>query len=124
MKALKKLKPTVLLLTIISILSCNKGDHDIKQEHELVGVWQRSDFSEYFEYKLHFNSDKTGMRTSTKYYDDGKAISNAVSVNWSTIDNQLTLLIADEKYNILYSFNSEGQLILNSLTELPFNKLE
>ena len=121
---MRKLKMIFYFIFIATILSCNSDDNEINQTNELVGVWQRSDFSENFEYKLYLNSDYTGMITSSEYFDDGKAISNALTVTWSAIDNQLTLLIADEEINTPYSFNADGQLILRGLTDLPFNKLE
>ena len=117
MKTLKKLKKIIPFLIIISMISCNT-------DSKLIGVWQRNDFSENFEYKLHLNSNYTGMTTSADYFDDGKVLSSAEFVQWTMDNEQLSLVIGGEKITTPYSFNSDGQLILTGLTDIPFNKLE
>ena len=117
MKTLRKLKKIILFFIIVSMISCNT-------DYELIGVWQRNDFSENFEYKLHLNSNHTGMTTSADYFDDGKALSSAEFVQWTMDNKQLNLIIGGEKITTPYSFNSDGQLILTGLTDIPFNKLE
>jgi hypothetical protein len=133
MKKLKKLTLILSLIFIASILSCSDEDNEIIKNPDLVGVWQRSDFIEnpdfngYREnndYRLFLKSDDSSYLTHAISYDDGTAISFALGLEWSTQDNQLTLIIDGEETNTHYSFNSDGQLILSKLTNFPFNKLD
>lgn len=117
MKILNKTKKIIPFFIFVSIISCNTNN-------ELIGVWQRNDFSEDFEYKLHLKSNNTGMTTSADYYGDGKILSSAEFVQWTMDNKQLNLIIGGKKISTSYSFNTDGQLILNGLTEIPFNKLE
>lgn len=117
MKILKRLKIIIPFLVLILMISCEKNS-------KLVGVWIRNDASENFEYKLHLNSNQTGMTTSADYFDDGKALSSAEFVEWMADNEQLNLVIGGEKITTSYSFNSDGQLLLNDLSDIPFNKLE
>lgn len=117
MKTLKKLKKIIPFLIIVIMISCNK-------DSKLIGVWQRNDFNENFEYKLHLNSNHTGMTTSADYLNDEKVLSSAEFLQWNMDNQQLHLIIGGEKIITPYSFNTEGQLILTGLTDIPFNKLE
>lgn len=130
---MKNFRLILLFISLVSILSCS-DDNDINQNPELIGIWQRSDFIENpdfsifcknNDYKLYIYSDDISYRTHGITYSDGSAISVAQSFEWSTKDNQLTLdfLDGDAIYTTYY-FNSDGQLILSELTDLPFNKLE
>ncbi len=138
---MKNLKPRIILfITIACILSSCKDDvsnnnasQNSDENSELVGVWQRSDFikdpdfsnyNENNDYKLHFNTDNSSSLTHGIFYSDGKAISTANTFEWSTENNQLSIKFSDEEViNTPYSINEEGQLLLNGLTNLPFNKI-
>ena len=121
---MRGLKMIFYFILIATILSCNSDDDENNQTNGLVGVWQRSDVSDIFENKFIFNSDNSGYRTWFEGNSPTSAISNAETFNWSTNDNQLTLIILNEKINTPFSFNSEGQLILSTFSDIPFNKLE
>ena len=123
MKNLRIPKLIFYILFMTAILSCSKDD-EINQTSELVGVWQRSDVSENFENKFVFQSDNSGYRTWFEGNMPETAISALMTLKWSAIDNHLTIMVGDEEINTTYSINSNGQLILSNLTDLPFNKIE
>ena len=111
------MKKIITLLFLTSILFCSKDNNEAT--HVLVGEWQRSDFNTDFEYKLVFTDDFTGFRTQR----EGN-ISNAISYEWSTKGELLTIDFGDENIKTTYFINPEGLLILNHYTDMTFKKLK
>ena len=114
----------VILLTIVSTLfSCSSDtDDSLNETNALVGEWQRVDSNNSFENIFVFNADNSGIKISSETNDNATAISNAVSLEWSSSNNNL-LLIIDQEINTPYSFNAQGQLILSAITEIPFVRI-
>ena len=121
MKSLIKLS-LITLFFATTFLSCSSNDDSMTNTHELVGTWERTDSNANFEYQLIFHSDNSGIRISSEN-NGTTVISNAVDLEWSTLDNELTLVI-DEEIITTYAFDSEGQLYLNSVSDFPFIKLD
>ncbi|RKE98039.1 hypothetical protein [Ichthyenterobacterium magnum] len=106
------------LIILSSTLSCNNDD-DSESIHELVGTWQRVEFSDTFEEKFTFNSDNTGIH----FFHDG-SFTNTQTINWSTQENELyTTGENNIQINFTYIINSEGQLVLDSDSELTYNRI-
>lgn len=126
MKHIIALKAIIPFLILISVFSCEKNDDAsvIEPESELIGDWQRSDFSDHFEYKLNFHIDNIGMRTQREGNLNDNVISNAKSFDWSINNDVLTLDFDGEVTITPFSINADGQLILSGLTELHFNRID
>ncbi len=125
MKKLKIYKSVVLLFVLVSILSCNKDDdNESTLASDLIGEWQRSDFSEEFEYKLIF-ADNTGSKIeSEKDLEAGTEISSLIPFAWIANDDTLTIDFDGEIITTNFSINSSGHLLLSNFTDLYFIKLE
>ena len=121
MKSLIKLS-LITLFFATTFLSCSNDDSSIDNTHVLVGTWERTDSNANFEYKLIFNVDHSGIRISSEN-NGTTVISSAADLEWNTIDNELSLFINEEIITD-YNFDSEGQLYLNTLSDLPFIKLD
>ena len=126
MKNLRIYKSVVLFFVLISILSCNKDDdNESISTPDLIGEWQRSDFSDEFEYKLIFNADNTGSKIeSEKDLEAGTEISSLIPFTWIANDNTLNIDFDGEMITTNFSINSEGHLLLNDFTDLYFIKVE
>ena len=118
MKNIKFLKSVILFLIVTVVFSCSNDDND------LIGEWQRSDYSSEFEYKLILNSDNTGLRTQREGNLKGPVISNAKAFNWIVNGNILNIDFEGEIVTANYYINSKGQLHLTEITNLYFIKLE
>ena len=126
MKPYKSLKATVLFLAITTLLSCNNDEKNSNtdQAKNLIGVWQRSDFSEEYDYKLYFNTESNGYSTEFIAQPDGTAISNLRPFSWSSSETTLTLDYEDgATESTSFSINASGQLLASGLGNVPFNKL-
>ena len=126
MKPYKSLKATILFLAITTLLSCNNDEknNNTASAKELLGVWQRSDFSEEYDYKLYFNTESNGYSTEFIAQPDGTAISNLRPFSWSSSENTLTLDYEDgATESTSFSINASGQLLASGLGNVPFNKL-
>ncbi|WP_410004618.1 lipocalin family protein [Aequorivita nionensis] len=126
MKPYKSLKTTILFLAITTLLSCNNDEKNSNtdQAKNLIGVWQRSDFSEEYDYKLYFNTEGNGYSTEYIAQPDGTAISNLRPFSWSSSENTLTLDYDDGATDATpFSINAAGQLLASGLGNVPFNKL-
>ncbi|AFL80332.1 hypothetical protein Aeqsu_0828 [Aequorivita sublithincola DSM 14238] len=124
MKNLKIYKSVILILVLISIIACSKDDDNEILSNDLIGEWQRSDFSNEFEYKLIFNSDNTGYKIETEGdIAGGTAISSLVTFNWTTTDTILTMNFDGEIINTNFSINANDQLHLSDFTDLYFIKI-
>lgn len=129
MKNSRILRMIFYLIFITVISSCNSDDNEINQGEELLGVWRHGNPYELGgEYTLTFYADYSGFWGDMSYFpppDFEYGISGAASFTWSTADNPKILIIPDMKLNTPYSFNAEGQLILNNLRQgKPFDKIE
>lgn len=126
MKNLKIYRSVFLFFVLISILSCNKDDdNELNPANDLIGEWQRSDFSNEFEYKLIFNADKSGQKIETETdLEAGTNISSLIPFNWNTNNNILTMDFDGEIATTSFSFNSTGNLLLIDFTDLYFTKIE
>jgi hypothetical protein len=124
MKTIHSLKVTLLFLAILTIFSCKNDDTDTDQTANLIGAWQRSDFSDQFEYILTFQSNANGFRTEVETNDEGQAISSARSFNWATNGSTLTIDYGGEIVTTTFSFNENGHLFLIDMTNLYFIKME
>ncbi len=125
MKNLKIYKSIILFFVFISIVSCVKDDdNELTLSTDLIGEWQRSDFSNEFEYKLIFNSDKTGYKIQTEGdIEGGTAISSLVTFNWNTTDTILTMDFDGEIVTTNFSINANRELHLIDFTDLYFIKI-
>lgn len=121
MKSLSTYKIIPYFIFITAFIAC-ANDTTQNDETALIGVWQRSDVSESFDYQLVFLEKNLGYKTESEGTSD-LAISSAITFNWSIKNKQLLLTLPDT-ITTSYTFNSNGQLLLNDLTSLPFNKLE
>ncbi|MAO47315.1 MAG: hypothetical protein CL527_01055 [Aequorivita sp.] len=119
-------KVTFLFIAISTLLSCNNEEknNNTIPETQLLGVWQRSDFSAEYDYKLYFNTEGNGYSTEYIVQPDGNAISNLRPFSWSTGETTLTLDYEDGASDTsAFSINAAGQLLVPGLSNLPFNKL-
>ena len=126
MKPYKSLKATILFLAITTLLSCNNDEknNNTASAKELLGVWQRSDFSEEYDYKLYFNTEGNGYSTEYIAQPDGTAISNLRPFSWSTNETILSLDYDDGATDATpFTINAAGQLVASGISNLPFNKL-
>jgi hypothetical protein len=126
MKPYKSLKATILFLAITTLLSCNNDEKNSNtdQAKNLIGVWQRSDFSEEYDYKLYFNTEGNGYSTEYIAQPDGTAISNLRPFSWSSSETTLTLDYDDGATDATpFTINAAGQLVASGISNLPFNKL-
>jgi len=132
MKNSRILKMIFYFIFIIVISSCNSDDIEINQGDELLGEWRRSDASDSGNYELYFLPNNHGGECGMSYHSDGTALGYCASFYWMVTDNPKTLIVRDssdpessEIINSPYSFNADGQLIINNLKNgLPFNKLD
>ena len=115
----------VVLFTIVSTLfSCSSDDDNNDSDiNELVGIWQRVDSDNGTDNKFVFNADNSGLKIYAEFHEGGTAISNASSLEWSSSNNNLHI-IENEEIDTPYSFNEEGQLILSSVSNIPFNRVD
>jgi hypothetical protein len=126
MKPYKSLKATILFLAITTFLSCNNDEknNNTASAKELLGVWQRSDFSAEYDYKLYFNTEGNGYSTEFIAQPDGNAISNLRPFSWSTNETILSLDYDDGATDATpFTINAAGQLVASGISNLPFNKL-
>ncbi|WP_452225931.1 hypothetical protein [Lacinutrix cladophorae] len=115
----------IVVLTVLSTLfSCSTdADDNFNETNTLVGVWQRIDSNDSFENKFVFYADNSGIKITSETYDNATAISNAISLEWSSANNYLSLLM-NEEISTPYSFNEDGQLILSNISEIPFTRID
>ena len=113
----------VIVLTIVSTLFSCSSDNDNDSENELVGIWQRIDSDNGSDNKFVFNADNSGLKIYAESHEDGTAISNATSLEWSSSSNNLHI-IENEEIDTPYSFNENGQLILSAVSNIPFNRVD
>ncbi len=121
------LKTTILILSIITLFSCNddKQKNSTEQTAEVVGVWERSDVTDMQQYKIFFNEENTGYITEYIQNPDSTAISSLNEFVWNPTDKTLTVeYTAENDESFQYSINTEGQLLIPNLTDLHFNKVE
>ncbi len=119
-------KVTFLFIAISTLLSCNNEEknNNTIPETQLLGVWQRSDFSAEYDYKLYFNTEGNGYSTEYIAQPDGTAISNLRPFSWSSSETTLTLDYEDgATESTSFSINASGQLLASGLGNVPFNKL-
>ncbi len=119
-------KSVVLFFVLISIFSCNKDDdNESNLANDLIGEWQRSDFTEEFEYKLVFNADNTGFRIeSEKDLEAGTEISSLIPFTWNANNNTLNIDFDGESVTTNFTINSSGHLLLSDFTDFYFIKIE
>ncbi len=120
---MKAFKFILILLTFYSVLSCDNEDK-IDYSNQLVGEWMRSDFSDNFEFKLIFQEDNTGLRIYKEGTMDTKIVSSLVQFNWSLDKDTLTFDEYEKTIKTKYAINSEGALILENYSELPFIRMQ
>lgn len=114
----------LVLLTIISTLfSCSSDNDNDSDTNQLIGIWQRVDSDNGSDNKFVFNADNSGMKIYAETHEDGSAISNATSIEWSSSNNSLHIIFYEE-IDTPYSFNDEGQLILSAVSEIPFTRVD
>jgi len=92
----------------------------------LIGVWHRSDASDIFEIQLTFHNDNFGSLMSLEEDPVNQTSTSSIQdLAWSTNGNELTFsLSGNEEITTPYAINADGQLVLSSYSELPFNRLE
>lgn len=126
MKLYRVTKATFLFLAITTLLSCNndKKNSNTDPAKNLIGIWQGSDFSEIYDYKLYFNTESEGYSTEYIAQPDGTAISNLRPFSWSTNETILSLDYEDGASETTpFTINRDGQLVALGLSDFPFNKL-
>lgn len=124
MKRTKFLKIFLLLTILVTVFSCKEDDKNENQASDLIGEWQRSDFSDEFEYKLTFYAEHTGIKTEREGDINGQGISSAVMFNWTTNGDILSLDFDGEITTTPFFINPNGQLYLSDLTEFYFIKFD
>ncbi|SRR5690554_3204461 len=117
-------KSVVLFFAFVFILSCSPDEKDETiSGNDLIGEWQRSDFSNEFEYRLIFNPN-TGYEIQTEGdIAGGTAISSLVTFDWTTTNAVLTMDFDGEIITTTFAINAEGKLFLNDITNLHFIKI-
>lgn len=126
MKLYKTLQAIILLLAITTLLSCKNDEQGGSKntDNNLKGVWQQSNFSEMYDYKLYFNTESEGYSTEYIAQTDSTAISNLRPFIWNTNENTLTIEYEDGASDTTpFSINEDGQLLLPALSAFPYNKL-
>ena len=126
MKLYSLTKVTFLFIAMSTLLSCNNDEKNNNSDStkSLLGVWQRSDFSAEYDYKLYFNTEGNGYSTEYIAQPGGTAISNFRPFNWSSSETTLTLDYEDgASETTSFSINASGQLLASGLGNVPFNKL-
>ncbi|SRX75343.1 lipocalin family protein [Aequorivita antarctica] len=119
-------KVTFLFIAISTLLSCNNDEksNNTTPAAQLLGVWQSSNFSEMYDYKLYFNTKDEGYSTEYIAQPDGTAISNLRPFSWSSSETTLTIDYEDGASDATpFAINAAGQLLASGLSNLPFNKL-
>jgi len=125
MKNLKALTVVMAFLCFMVMLSCHKDEVDLNLTNDLIGKWQRSDFSDSFEYTLVFLPDNIGYITQSSWNSNGTGISSAITIKWRTNGDLLTLIFVNEDtVTTNFSINSDGQLFLDDYSDLYFNRLK
>lgn len=126
MNELRKFNLIVVALLVATAISCKNDDaNNLTLDANLFGEWQRSDADTTFEYVLIFNEDESGLRTQRETdLDDGTQISSAEGFTWSVNDGTLQLNFDGEITTSNYSFNADGQLLLDNITLIPFNRID
>lgn len=120
---MKKIKVFLVFLIVTTFISCSKNEEN-NLTNQLVGEWQRSDFSHDFEYKLIFNTDETGFKTVRVGTMGTTITSSMLTFNWNIDDKWITITENEDIIKTPISFNAEGQLILKDYSEFPFNRIE
>ena len=120
---MKKIKVLHIFLIITMIISCSKREENTLT-NQIVGEWLRSDFRDDFEYKLIFNSDKTGFKTVRIGTMETTITSSIVTFNWNIDDEWITIIEGEDATKTPVSFNTNGQLFLKDYSEFPFNRIE
>jgi hypothetical protein len=89
----------------------------------IIGVWEQEGFMENSGQRLVFASDHTGLKIFRN--KEGELVTSSVSeCLWEKASNVVTLYNAENNVIIgTYSLNSEGQLVLDNMNELPFDKI-
>lgn len=123
MKKIKLLNVIILFFVALAMLSCEKEEEDVELTNILVGEWQRSDFSNTFEYKLIFYSDNSGVRTQREGDLNIGVISNAVMFDWNTNGDHLELDFEGERFTTHFSIDANGYLSLHEFSNFYFVKL-
>ena len=122
---MKIIKTVLLFLALLPILSCERDDDDSTQSLDLIGEWQRSDFSDEFEYTLTFQTNDTGFRTVIERdLAEGTEISSLRTFNWVASETTLTLDYDGEIVITPFVLNPNGQLFLSEISEFSFSKVE
>lgn len=126
MKNSKIYKSIILFFVLISILSCNKDDDkETISTADLIGEWQRSDFSNEFEYKLVFNADNSGFRIESETdLEEGTQISSLIPFTWIANNTTLNIDFDGEMMTTNFSINADGHLLLSDFTNLYFIKIK
>lgn len=124
MKTLKVHKAVIVLLVLVSFLSCKEEeDTAVDITTNLLGEWQRSDVTTEFEYKLVFDTENMGYRTVREGDLTGQSTSTALGFEWNTEDSTLIMEYDNETVRTSFSINADGQLLLSDVTDLYFTKL-
>lgn len=115
-----------------SIMSCSKDDSfETISNDELIGIWQLNEIKNdsldcKTTLKLTFYPDNTGSRIERVECPNGEVTSSMVPLEWSSNENLLTLFIDNAQiiHTTPYSFNTTEQLILDTISGLPFDKID
>lgn len=116
---MKNNKFLLILLFLTLSISCDNDD-EVDYSNQLIGEWLRSDFSDDFEFKLIFQSDNSGFRIYREGNMQTEITSSLTQFNWSVKENSLTFDEFGEQITTKYSINSEGELVLQDYSDLPF----
>jgi len=121
---MKNCKIILIFLIVTSILSCDKNDEEMDNTNQLIGEWMRSDFSDDFEFKLIFKDDYTGYRIYKEGTIETKIISSLTPFSWNLVGDSLTFKEYEEIITTKYYINSEGELMLENYSDVPFIKMQ
>lgn len=120
---MKIYKIALLFFITLSVMSCKEEDSRVQVTSDLIGEWQRSDVTTEFDYRLVFNSQNVGHRSIMEGNEGGPATSSAVTFEWDTEEDILTMDYDDEMVITTFLINEDGQLLLPEITDLYFSKL-
>ncbi|UMB59283.1 hypothetical protein MHL31_09345 [Lutibacter sp. A80] len=121
---MKNYKFILIFLIFTSIISCDTNDEEMDYSTSLIGEWMRTDFSDDFEFKLIFNDDNTGYKIYREGTIETEITSSLIPFDWKLVEDNLTFNEYEEIITTKYYINSEGELMLENYSDLPFIRMQ
>ncbi|RIA10126.1 hypothetical protein OE09_1979 [Flavobacteriaceae bacterium MAR_2010_72] len=111
------------LVLLLITTSCTKSE--MEDATLLIGIWERTSSTEISSSvdRLVFKSDYSGIKINTINHKSGEVISNASSFKWNLSDESVVLSSEDNSPFATYVLDSEEELKLSSIDEMPYIKV-